>query len=81
MEEIQKEKQKLNITLDIIRELLKTEQVDLTDLYKNFFGSREELWRMADSKKIHISNLETSLERPYFARIDFVSDDDGNVRY
>lgn len=79
MEEIQKEKQKLNITLDIIRELLKTEQVDLTDLYKNFFGSREELWRMADSKKIHISNLETSLERPYFARIDFVSDDDGKT--
>ncbi|MDD4035965.1 MAG: hypothetical protein PHS45_01400 [Bacilli bacterium] len=58
---------------------MKTEQVDLADLYKNFLGSREELWRVADSKKIHISNLETSLERLYFARIDFVSDEDGKT--
>ena len=31
------------------------------------------------AKKIHISNLETSLERPYFARIDFTSEEDGKT--
>lgn len=79
MKEIQLEKEKLSRTLDLIKELLETEQLDLDKLFKDFIGTREELWRSADSKKIHISNLETSLDRPYFARIDFTSDEDGKT--
>ena len=30
-------------------------------------------------KKIHIRNLKTSVNKPYFARIDFTSDEDGKV--
>src|SRR5574344_2570322 len=79
MKEMQLEKEKLSRTLDLIKELLETEQLDLDKLFKDFIGTREELWRSADSKKIHISNLETSLDRPYFARIDFTSDEDGKT--
>ncbi len=55
------------------------EQLDLQKLYKDFIGDREELWRIADTKKLHISNLETSLDKPYFARIDFTSEEDGKT--
>lgn len=79
MEEMQLEKEKLNRTIALIKELLETEQEDLDKLFKDFLGTREELWRVADSKKIHISNLEKSLDRPYFARIDFTSDEDGKT--
>ena len=35
--------------------------------------------KIADMKKIHIRNLKTSVNKPYFARIDFTSDEDGKV--
>ena len=79
MKDLQIERDKLEQTLEIIKEVLNVEKVDLEKLYKDFIGSREELWSIADRKKIHISNLETSLERPYFARIDFTSEDDGKT--
>lgn len=72
-----KEKEKLSETLKIVEQVLLSERKDLADLFKNFIGSREELWKIANRKKVHISNLETSLDKPYFARIDFTSDIDG----
>ena len=72
-----KEKEKLSETLKIVEQVLLSERKDLDDLFKNFIGSREELWKIANRKKVHISNLETSLDKPYFARIDFTSDIDG----
>lgn len=75
MNEKQLEKQKLKETLEIIHETLNEEKQELKDLYNTFIGNRDELWKVAEHKKIHISNLETSLDKPYFARIDFTYDD------
>ncbi len=77
--ELEKEKKKLSQVLEIINAVLKAEQFDLQKLYKDFIGDIEELWRIVDTKKIHISNLETSLDKPYFARIDFTSEGDGKT--
>ena len=77
--EFEKEKQKLEQTINIIKQVLQDEKLDLKKMYNDFVGDREELWRIADRKKIHISNLEVAKDRPYFARIDFTSDDDGKL--
>ena len=77
--ELEKEKAKLKQILEIINIVLKDEQLDLQKLYKDFIGDREELWRIADTKKLHITNLETSLNKPYFARIDFTAEDTGKT--
>ena len=79
MKDLTIEKEKLEQTLEIIQEVLDVEKIDLEKLYKDFLGSRDELWSIADRKKIHISNLKTSLEKPYFARIDFTSEEDGKT--
>lgn len=79
MKDLTIEKEKLEQTLEIIQEVLDVEKIDLEKLYKEFLGSRDELWSIADRKKIHISNLKTSLEKPYFARIDFTSEEDGKT--
>ena len=79
MRDLQIEREKLEQTLEIIKEVLNVEKVDLEKLYKDFIGSRDELWSIADRKKVHISNLKTSLNRPYFARIDFTSEEDGKT--
>lgn len=79
MEELQKEKLKLKEILKTIEEILVSEKKDLDSLYKDFVGDREELWEIAARRNIHITNLETSLDKPYFARIDFTSDDDNKV--
>lgn len=77
--EFEKEKEKLNKTLEIIKKIIINDKFELKELFNNFIGDREELWRIADRKKIHISNLETSLDKPYFARIDFVSEEDNKT--
>lgn len=79
MEELQLEQQKLKMTLEIVKEILISEQDDLSKLYDTFAGDRETLWRMADFKKVHIKNLEASLDKPYFARIDFTYADENEV--
>ena len=79
MNELQIEEDKIKKTLKLIEEVLTIEKGELSDLYKTFVGSREELWRIADRKKIHITNLETSLNKPYFARIDFKSETDDKI--
>ena len=79
MLELEKEKEKLKQTIEIINEVLDEERFNFQSLFDNFIGSREDLWKIADNKKIHISNLETSLDKPYFARIDFTSEDDGRI--
>lgn len=79
MKDLTIEREKLKQTLEIIQEVLNVEKKDLEKLYHDFLGSRDELWSIADRKKIHISNLQASLDRPYFARIDFTSDEDGKT--
>lgn len=76
--ELENEREKLKETLEIIKKVLTNEQTDLKNLYNDFVGEREALWKIADAKKLHIKNLEESLDRPYFARIDFTSDEDKN---
>lgn len=77
--EFEREQVKLEQTIAIIRQILQDENLDLKRLYNDFVGDREELWRIADRKKLHISNLEVAQDKPYFARIDFVSEEDGKI--
>lgn len=79
IKELEKEKERLKQTIAIIDSILQDERINLKNLFNNFIGDREELWRIADGKKIHISNLEVALDKPYFARIDFTSEDDGKT--
>jgi len=74
MQELEIERKKLEQTLKIIGQILIDEKIELENLYRDFVGSRDELWAIADQRKIHIKNLETSSNKPYFARIDFVSE-------
>lgn len=77
--EFEIEKAKLEQTIAIVKQILQDENLDLKKLYNDFVGDREELWRIADRKKIHISNLEVAQDKPYFARIDFASEEDGKT--
>lgn len=76
--ELEKEQEKLKYTVETIEELLDEERADLNNTIDNFVGEIEQLWRITDEKKVHINNLLTSLDNPYFARIDFKADDDKN---
>lgn len=75
--EYDKEKQKLEETIETINEVLEIETGELEALFKDFVGDINDLRRIAKAKKIHISNLEKSKEKPYFARIDFKADESG----
>lgn len=77
--EFERERAKLEQTIAIIKQILQDENLDLKKLYNDFVGDREELWRIADRKKLHISNLELAQDKPYFARIDFVAEEDGKT--
>ena len=77
--EFELEKEKLFKTIEIIKDILVDKEEELKNLFNNFIGDREELWKIADMKKIHIRNLKKSVNKPYFARIDFTSDEDGKV--
>lgn len=76
MDEQSKEKEFLNNVIEIINNQLEIERDDLQQLFDSWIGSKEELWMRVDSKKLHISNLETSKDNPYFARIDFTIEED-----
>lgn len=77
--EIVEEKEYLEHALKIIQEKIQIEQEELKTLFNDFIGNRDELWNVADKKKNHIKNLTTSLDKPYFARIDFASNDNDKV--
>lgn len=77
--EFERERVKLEQTIAIVKQILQDENLDLKRLYNDFVGDREELWRIADRKKLHISNLEVAKDKPYFARIDFVAEEDGKT--
>lgn len=48
--EFEKEKEKLEQTIDIVKQILQDENLDLKKLYNDFVGDREELWKIADRK-------------------------------
>lgn len=77
--ELEKEKAKLSKTIEIVQEILMEEKINLKKLFDDFIGNKNEFWLTIDEKKIHISNLETSLNKPYFARIDFMISDENKV--
>lgn len=77
--EFERERVKLEQTMAIVKQILQDENLDLKRLYNDFVGDREELWRIADRKKLHISNLEVAKDKPYFARIDFVAEEEGKT--
>ena len=74
LEDIEYEKNKLSNVLKIVNKIIKIEETDLKKLEKSSV-TNEDLWlREISRKKVHLSNLEYAQEKPYFARIDFVSD-------
>lgn len=83
MKDFELEKTKLENTVKDIKRIIKLENAELEELFDSFIGNKDELWRYVERKKVHIANLETSQDNPYFARIDFTSDDDkkSNVIY
>ena len=72
------EQEKLKETCHIIQEELTEEKQSLEDLYNNFVGELEDLWRMAYFKKVHIQSLEAAEDKPYFARVDYITEDGEN---
>lgn len=76
MKDLINEKLHLKDTIKIVDDVIVLEKEELEDLYKTFYGNIEELLRIAETKKIHINNLESSHDNPYFARIDFTYDKD-----
>lgn len=79
MIELEKERNKLKETISIVKRLIDVEKKELENLQKNFFGDINELNMRLNIKSIHISNLEVSSNKPYFARIDFTPYDDGKT--
>lgn len=75
----EEEKAFLKKTLEIVKSILNEEKLDLDNLYNNFIGEKELFWKLVDMKKVHINNLEAAIDKPYFARIDFTSDDDNKT--
>lgn len=51
IKELEKEKERLKQTIAIIDSILQDERINLKNLFNNFIGDREELWRIADGKK------------------------------
>lgn len=74
--EFEKEKTKVKETLEILKRIIKDENDGLRKLLTNFDGDVDELFRLAQIRKNYIRILEASLDRPYFARIDFKEDGD-----
>lgn len=79
MKDLQIEREKLSETVKTIHEVLATEREEYEELYDEIVGKKEELWPMLERKRTHIMNLETSIDHPYFARVDFNSYDDGKT--
>ncbi len=75
IDQLNMERQKLADTITIIKKLLETQKEELENFEKDFIGNREDLWRFINEKEIHIKNIECSVGRPYFARIDFQTSD------
>lgn len=74
--ELNFEQEKLDDSIKTIEELLEDEKKDLKQLFKDFMGESDELWKIAERKKIYINILNSSCDKPYFARIDFKSSGD-----
>lgn len=49
--EFELEKEKLFKTIEIIKDILVDKEEELKNLFNNFIGDREELWKIADMKK------------------------------
>lgn len=81
--EFEKEKEHLKNTIESIEKVLEYKQNDLKRLYEDFVGTKDDFFNYVARKKMQISNLEVALDKPYFARIDFISDDTGekNIVY
>ena len=77
MDELQFEFDKLDETLKIIKGLIKDERDSLRILNNTFEGNRDEILRLAEQKNNYIKILQASANNPYFARIDFTSNEDG----
>lgn len=80
MNEEQYEKEKLKNTLFIIQQVLQNEKSSLNHIFDSFIGNKDQLSSIIRQKKIRIQNLEISLDKPYFARIDFTFDDNQETK-
>lgn len=74
MSEFEFEKNKVSDTLKVIGDFLISEKEELKEIKEEYSSNKEELLKLISMKENHINNLEYSLEKPYFARIDFQSD-------
>ena len=59
-----KEKSKLKEIISTINCVLVDEKKDLEELYSSPIIDEEQFWLSVNRRKLHITNLETSLEEP-----------------
>ena len=69
------EKSHLEETLQTIKSIINEENDDIKTLTK-IAGGKDDIWQAIYSKEYKVKKLNDSLEKPYFARIDFQRDDE-----
>ena len=76
------EKEKLKTVVEITQNLLNENKIKLKKLYNSLTGgNKEEVMRDIYDTKMIINNLESSLLKPYFGRIDFQSNNNNEIVY
>lgn len=74
------EVKKLKTVKEKIEKLILKEKNDIDELHADYLGEVDELRQIVSKRKRHLLNLKKSLENPYFARIDFVSENGNKSR-
>lgn len=76
MDELNLEKQKLADTIEIIKRLITANEKDLAKFTKESNSNDITIYDAIKNARNHIRVLNNSIDSPYFARIDFYSEDE-----
>ena len=79
MSDLVLENTRLEETIKIIKDVIKEENDDIKTLTK-MAGGNDNAWQTIYDKEYKVKKLKESLEKPYFARIDFQRDDEEKVK-
>ena len=79
MSDLENEKNHLKESILLLNQTIKDEIADVNTLKKKAKGN-DDIWQTIYNKEFRIKKLNDSLERPYFARIDFQNTNDPKKR-
>lgn len=77
MKDFEIEKKKLVDTIEKIKQIIAQETEEIDELYSVRYLSKDEIIRRVASQELHVRNMKKSKDIPYFARIDFKTDENG----